>query len=117
MADTRKLEHIRAHVLEMVARDNAALERGPTAGARSITTEGAMISGVDLERAAEHFDLITDETDRKHVEGVLGSFTKYQALAMLIDEGAPLMKRHPIAMERIVAAATELDAELEGRGS
>lgn len=76
----------------------------------SLGSDGARITGPDLQRAAPKIELIPDKVDRRTVHGMFGSFTKYQVLEMLTNSNGKWMKEYAEIVEQIADEATFVDA-------
>lgn len=110
----RTLKEVRTYITRRAVEANNAL--GQQAGViheQSISPSDKQIAGLDLQRAAPALNKITDEIDRRKIEGLFAVFSKYQALAMILDAGGEWFKKYPQQMQEVGELATQTDVEAE----
>lgn len=112
-AKKRSLVELRKFIEERSARDNAVLNTPGNTRPQQLGNAGNVISGSDLQRTKPKIDLVQDPLDRKKIEHVLTSFTKYAALGMLLDEKGPWAKKYPEIVQQIAEEATAMDSAAE----
>lgn len=103
----RNPDQLRTFVKDRAAKDNAHLSAAPGTMTPARSSRGSMISGTDLLRAKPAIDLIPDKAIRRQVNSMFATFTKYQALQLILDGN--FMTAHREIAEQIADKATEVD--------
>lgn len=103
----RTPEQVRKYVKEQAIKDNAHFSAPPGTMTLAGSSRGSMISGVDLVRAKPVIDKIPDMAIRRQIGAMFSTFTKYQALQLIL-EGKAMSQYREIA-EQIADKATEIE--------
>jgi hypothetical protein len=105
---------VRDYVKKRAQKDNlrlTATASAPGSMYPSNQSDGSPISGADLLAAQDPINLLPDPDLRRRVGALFQTFTKYQALQMILE--GELLRAHPEIAEQIADKATELDYAAE----
>jgi hypothetical protein len=111
---------VRRYVKERAQMDNMRMSAPPGTMFPGNRSDGTQISGADLVRSQVALELLPDLTLQKKISALFHTYTKYQALQMILEGN--LLRDHPAIAEQIADKATELDYiasanQPPGRGS